>query len=239
MTVVEIPPGSGNRYKYVYEGGKTVYKGPVGTAPEISEGEFLEMMERSGMNPRVKTDLEALSIIAKDVDIETAANMFVAGEYFSSMGEAKDAASALKAYGHNGIKRAEMAAQAALNEVIGPNFEEYEFDDGRAEYWIETVASGSAGTYMPGEVISEFEGLFPEKELEDYIEGPGLSPGYGVQYGPEVWGDLIEPTLDRVAGGLNNLTEFSVPDGYSAQFFFGNSEADGDYGLQLIIEKSD
>jgi len=33
-TVIEIPPGSGNRYKYVYEGGKTVYKGPVRGLPE-------------------------------------------------------------------------------------------------------------------------------------------------------------------------------------------------------------
>jgi len=44
MTVVEIPPGSGNRYKYVYEEGATVYKGPVGDSPQLTEGEFLERM---------------------------------------------------------------------------------------------------------------------------------------------------------------------------------------------------
>jgi len=46
MTVVEIPPGSGNRYKYVYdaETKATIYKGPVGEAPELGEEEFLEMM---------------------------------------------------------------------------------------------------------------------------------------------------------------------------------------------------
>jgi len=44
MTVVEIPPGSGNRYRYEYEGGKTQYKGPVGTAPEMGEEEFLNVI---------------------------------------------------------------------------------------------------------------------------------------------------------------------------------------------------
>jgi len=38
----KIPPGSGNRYRYEYEEGKTQYKGPVGEAPELSEEEFLE-----------------------------------------------------------------------------------------------------------------------------------------------------------------------------------------------------
>jgi len=46
MSIVEIPPGSGNRYKYVYdaETKATVYKGPVGNAPALDEEEFLEMM---------------------------------------------------------------------------------------------------------------------------------------------------------------------------------------------------
>jgi len=40
-SVVEIPAGSGNKYRYAYEDGATVYKGPVGDAPGISEQEFL------------------------------------------------------------------------------------------------------------------------------------------------------------------------------------------------------
>jgi len=44
MTTVEIPEGSGNKYRYEYEGGSTVYKGPVGEAPELSEEEFLKGM---------------------------------------------------------------------------------------------------------------------------------------------------------------------------------------------------
>jgi len=53
MTTVEIPPGSGNRYRYEYENGKTVYKGPVGNAPELGEVEFLEMMAGVGIEDPV------------------------------------------------------------------------------------------------------------------------------------------------------------------------------------------
>jgi len=63
MTVVEIPPGSGNRYRYEYEEGATVYKGPVGTAPELSEGEFLEMSQVVGQKERkLKTAFEILDL---------------------------------------------------------------------------------------------------------------------------------------------------------------------------------
>lgn len=39
-SIVEIPEGSGNQYRYVYEDGKTLYKGPVGDAPELTEEGF-------------------------------------------------------------------------------------------------------------------------------------------------------------------------------------------------------
>jgi len=44
MTTVEIPEGSGNRYRYEYEEGSTVYKGPVGDSPQLTEGEFMAAM---------------------------------------------------------------------------------------------------------------------------------------------------------------------------------------------------
>jgi len=44
MTTVEIPEGSGNRYRYVYEEGATVYKGPVGNAPALDEERFIQAM---------------------------------------------------------------------------------------------------------------------------------------------------------------------------------------------------
>jgi len=37
---VEIPEGSGRFYRYEYVDGQTIYKGPVGDAPAISEEEF-------------------------------------------------------------------------------------------------------------------------------------------------------------------------------------------------------
>jgi len=45
-TTVEIPPGSGNKYRYVYDTrtGETVYLGPVGDVPELSEIDFMRYL---------------------------------------------------------------------------------------------------------------------------------------------------------------------------------------------------
>jgi len=47
--VVEIPTGSGNRYRYIYdpETQKTLYLGPVGSAPAMAEQEFLSAIPLS------------------------------------------------------------------------------------------------------------------------------------------------------------------------------------------------
>jgi len=42
-SIVEIPPGSGNHYRYEYVDGKTLYKGPIGDAPTLTEKEFFDM----------------------------------------------------------------------------------------------------------------------------------------------------------------------------------------------------
>lgn len=42
---VEIPDGSGNYYRYEYIEGDTLYRGPVGDAPALSEGEFDEFFK--------------------------------------------------------------------------------------------------------------------------------------------------------------------------------------------------
>ena len=47
MAIVEIPEGSGNRYRYDYQDGATVYKGPVGDAPFLNEKDFLAAMSRT------------------------------------------------------------------------------------------------------------------------------------------------------------------------------------------------
>jgi len=46
--IVEIPEGSGNKYRYEYEPfhGKTIYRGPVGSAPALTEDEFLDELFR-------------------------------------------------------------------------------------------------------------------------------------------------------------------------------------------------
>jgi hypothetical protein len=55
--IVEIPTGSGNRYRYAYEDGKTTYLGPIGEAPPMVEAEFLltlSEIERTPIEDRVK-----------------------------------------------------------------------------------------------------------------------------------------------------------------------------------------
>jgi hypothetical protein len=49
-TIVEIPPGSGNRYRYGYDPGKKVmvYLGPVGDAPAIMSEEQFEAINEEG-----------------------------------------------------------------------------------------------------------------------------------------------------------------------------------------------
>lgn len=42
-SVVEIPDGSGNFYRYEYVDGETKYRGPVGDAPPLNEEEFLRL----------------------------------------------------------------------------------------------------------------------------------------------------------------------------------------------------
>jgi len=46
-SIVEIPEGSGNRYRYTYEEGSTKYLGPVGSAPDLGEEEFMSVTKGS------------------------------------------------------------------------------------------------------------------------------------------------------------------------------------------------
>lgn len=52
---VEIPEGSGNLYRYEYVDGQTLYRGPVGDAPALSEEFFLlalsELAENNKLEP--------------------------------------------------------------------------------------------------------------------------------------------------------------------------------------------
>ena len=55
---VEIPDGSGNFYRYEYDPAtqKTIYRGPSGSAPAISEDQFLDIM--GSEQPRLPTEVE-------------------------------------------------------------------------------------------------------------------------------------------------------------------------------------
>ena len=55
-SIVEIPSGSGNRYRYVYDQGSTNYLGPVGSAPDLGEEEFMMLV---GDNRRLTIITEA------------------------------------------------------------------------------------------------------------------------------------------------------------------------------------
>jgi len=54
-SIVEIPPGSGNHYRYEYDesSGKTLYRGPVGDAPQIGEEEFLRLVHDIAIEPKI------------------------------------------------------------------------------------------------------------------------------------------------------------------------------------------
>jgi hypothetical protein len=63
-SIVEIPPESGNFYRYGYEpdSGKTVYRGPVGNAPSLHEEEFL-LMAQLGVEEGVSSREDEINFI--------------------------------------------------------------------------------------------------------------------------------------------------------------------------------
>lgn len=225
-SIVEIPEGSGNQYRYVYEGGKTVYRGPVGSAPKLGEEEFMAAME-SGK----RYNLFELSAIAKQIDdVDTLANMFVSGGFFDSMHDAKSAAHALKSYDEGDLKRLEREVNFAVEQVMR-NFEDYEFEEGRADYIIDTIAPDAAGTHMPEYVVDQFYDILHDEAQEDWDEE-------NEWYEPDVWDNVIEPKLNYVSFGLNMLVDYKEPEGYNVVLYFGHPESGG-YGLQMIVEKAD
>ena len=48
---VEIPSGSGNKYRYEYSDGQTIYRGPVGSAPDLGEAEFMALFGKPVVRP--------------------------------------------------------------------------------------------------------------------------------------------------------------------------------------------
>ena len=52
VSEVEIPEGSGRFYRYEYVDGKTLYRGPVGSAPELNEEDFLKFIDLGTVKDR-------------------------------------------------------------------------------------------------------------------------------------------------------------------------------------------
>jgi len=61
-SIVEIPPGSGNQYRYEYDEGtgKTMYRGPVGDAPTISEADFMAAVGEVIPRPESSKNYDAI-----------------------------------------------------------------------------------------------------------------------------------------------------------------------------------
>ena len=68
-SIVEIPPGSGNHYRYEYVDGKTVYRGPVGNAPSLHEEEFL-LMAQLGVEEGIDSREDEINFIVARGSIE-------------------------------------------------------------------------------------------------------------------------------------------------------------------------
>jgi len=66
--IVEIPEGSCNYYRYVYNQGQTVYLGPVGDSPPISEEEFLSMSVL-GVEDPIQSREEEIEFILRESKI--------------------------------------------------------------------------------------------------------------------------------------------------------------------------
>lgn len=113
--------------------------------------------------------------------------------------------------------------QSAYDEVI-INFDDYVFEDDRAEYSILTVCSGSAGTYQPKEIIEGWE-----IEVE---EGTDLLD-------PENWDWYIYPFFNKVSDELNEAIKLEEQEGYDFNIYFGHHDADGGFDLFIGVEKTE
>jgi hypothetical protein len=125
---VEIPQGSGNFYRYEYDQGNTLYRGPVGSAPQISEGEFLAELET----------VERIEII-KDSDLPPNwySSSYPDKQYISYIKEmeGKDVSITIKAVRHK-------------NKVAGYTVDVWDEDwkeETKTTIKIDTAHSGRAG----------------------------------------------------------------------------------------------
>jgi len=89
-SIVEIPEGSGNKYRYEYQDGATVYRGPVGSAPPLDEEHFFTMVaegvitEFPGMKEASVSDFRGWAGIPPNVeDFDLIGHSIYSGKYDS------------------------------------------------------------------------------------------------------------------------------------------------------------
>jgi hypothetical protein len=128
------------------------------------------------------------------------------------------------------VSALENQVQRSLQEVIN-NFEQFEGEEGQAEYWLMDIGSSSAGIYQPRDIISAYNLEGDAKDYLEYDQEPGV-------YRPEVWDEVIEPFFDGITEEMNERVKVQVPKGYDYSLAFGHHPGDGSYGLFLIVEQT-
>ena len=237
-SIVEIPSGSGNKYRYEYSEGKTRYKGPVGDAPEIGEAEFNMVIARKSsndiqlpMNNKRMEDIWALAESRKNLTQFRDTIRSHPYNYDLTDHETDVLWKLHKAYNRiyqlEGIR---SESQTWLNTALA-EWDEFgdSMEKGRTEFMINTTAPSAAGQNQDNYVIDEFDDIFDDKFREEYWDKDED------RWGEWTW-EGIEREMDEVADGLNVVLDLEAPKGVSYNFYYGSNPDWGDWGLMMGIE---
>ena len=120
----------------------------------------------------------------------------------------------------------EDVGNEVVNKIKSFNIDDLLVDeyDHRYEIFLDTISSGSAGSYQLNE-IAEFFGM--EKLLRALDKRPEERTELQQNMVDFGWED-IERYADIIVSSLNKKVK--IPE-YSGYFYFGHLEADGAYGL--------
>ena len=132
-----------------------------------------------------------------------------------------EAAEPPKHYGRTDEKETSRIKKQILNNLNRFTPEDLVIEDGRYTMWVFTIAEGASGTHMPGEIAGFWDLDLPEDaKAKSWDEW-------------EFAWEELERVADKEAEFLNrNL-------GLPGQVYFGNSEADSDYGLLYTWDAGD
>lgn len=143
-SIVEIPKGSGHKYRYEYQDGQTVYKGPVGDSPELGEEQFLaELVHRVEEWPEMESAIKDLSRSHADTE-----EWF---QFFKDNYLEHEFDMMLKGYDHRGEKREHTGTKAY--PLVTDRFDEHtiEIDPG----FNDTYVMKPIGTWDKHYIVGE------------------------------------------------------------------------------------